>query len=198
MEIHQPIKYLVKVIPVVRPGQKTLFRIRHPENALFLSGIAVTGTFQGVFGDAGGRTDTTGSLSLAIPEQGDVFYTEDIKWDNYKGKDIAERNINQVFIPDVFAYGGGRYEYFETCIPVTEAILEGYYEDNSTPRYGRIGIGFGGLEREQEVLYLEGFGAVEDGVFSPPPIVVGRPDETRFGLYKITLYLRYQMKEVTP
>lgn len=193
MEVHQPLKYLVKIIPVVRPGQKTLFRIRHPENALYLSGIAVTGTFQGIFGDGGGRTDTTGSLSLAIPEEGDVFYTEDIKWDNYKGKDITERNINQAFVPDVFAYGGGRYEYFETHIPITDAIMEGYYEDNSIPRYGRIGIGFGGLEREQEILFLEGYGAVDGGVFVPPPIGDGRIDVRLF--YKITLYLRYQMKE---
>lgn len=158
MKTETGIKELVKALPITRPGQKIHFTVRHPENALFLTGIAVTGT-KILNPDDTRAGDNTGVLSLAIAEEGDVFYTEEIK--SERGR--AEGRIQGSF-KKRFGFSGKRFEYFDTCKKITDASLEGFYED--------AGSGPTGPPHDSDVIVI--------------PL---RP------LYKITLYLRYQMKE---
>lgn len=153
MKTQTGIKELVKALPITRPGQKIHFTVRHPENALFLTGIAVTGT-KILNPDDPRAGDNTGVLSLAIADEGDVFYTEEIKSERGTAGRI------QGSFKKTFGFSAKRFEYFDTCKRITDASLEGFYEDTS------------GLVRE-----------------SPSEVIPLGP------LYKIILYLRYQMQE---
>jgi len=165
------IKYVVRVIYITKPLQKIHFTARHPEEALYLTGIAVTGTnFSRRGGDAIIFTDTTGIMSLAIPEKGDVFYTQEIKAETGNFSEYAEQRLRQSFINKSFSFSGKRSDYFNTCLPISDASIEGYYEDVSSAR-----LAFLSLIRPE-----------------PIGIPLPRPDRK---FYKVTLYLRYQMKE---
>jgi len=157
------IKYVVKVLRITKRGEKIHFTLKHPENALWLNGIALTTSDIRRRGVEGSLTsDTTGTLSLAIPDKGDVFYSEEVKSETGNFKDFIEQRLRQEFSGKEFSLSGTRREYFTTWIPVTEALLEGFYAEN--PSAGRPARLAGDL------LSLVEF-------------------------YKVTLYLRYVMKE---
>lgn len=165
MEKEHKIKHVVKVLSITKQFQKIHFTLRHPENALYLSGIAVTGTKVYEAGLEGiTRPDSAGFLSLAIPEKGDVFYTEQVKSEKSKFLDFAEQRLALGFLKNAFGFSGKRKTYFDTCVPITEALMEGYYEDTSFVPV---------------IIFL---------AFSPPPPPSITP-------YTITLYLRYVMNE---
>ena len=170
------IKYVVKLIYITKPLQKIHFTIRHPENALHITGIAVTGT-NNVIRDERLRERNlkkiTGAISLAIPEEGDVFYTEEVRTETIDFREFLENKIDWGIANVLYAYAAKPYDYFDTCIPVKEALLEGYYEDTATVR-------------AEQVSELPRFGVTPSAAIPIP-----RPQEK---LYKITLYLRYQMK----
>lgn len=166
------IKYLVKVLFITKPAQKIHFTVRHPENALFLTGIAVTGTNVLKRGVEGIKLpDITGVLSLAIPEQGDVFYTQEVKSESGIFLDVVERRIQASFLRKDFGRSGKRYDYFDTCVRITDAAIEGYYEDAANSR-----------------------GIIIGPKLIEPIGIIPVPAPSRI-LYRITLYLRYQLKE---
>jgi hypothetical protein len=74
-------------------------------------------------------SDVAGHLTLAIAEKGDVVYTEDIRVDNNDYSELLEKNLIPSFVPkEQYLSGKGKF-YFETLFLITDAILEGYYED---------------------------------------------------------------------
>lgn len=163
------IKYVVKVLSITKRGQKIHFTVKHPENALWLNGIAVTTSnirprnFDGPF-----PLDITGALSLAIPDKGDVFYTEEIKLETNVFKDFVEQRIRQEMAGKEFSQSGTRREYFTTWIPVSEALMEGFFAESAiAARPARPAIPIGEIPIES-------------------------PAEE---FYRVTLYLRYVMKQ---
>lgn len=132
MKQHFSIQHEVKVLPIYELGQKIHFTVRHPENAECLTGLAVTCTRMRQQGFEGSlQPDYAGTLALAIPEKGDVFYTETVKAEKPDFRDFAEKKINLPFTTYPFGFSGKRIEYFDTVIPATHALLEGYYEDSA-------------------------------------------------------------------
>jgi hypothetical protein len=76
-----------------------------------------------------GVSDVAGHLTLAIAEKGDVVYTEDVRVDNNDYSELLEKNLIPSFVPkEQYLSGKGKF-YFETLFLITDAILEGYYED---------------------------------------------------------------------
>lgn len=76
-----------------------------------------------------GVSDVAGHLTLAIAEKGDVVYTEDVRADNNDYSELLEKNLILSFVPkEQYLSGKGKF-YFETFFLITDAILEGYYED---------------------------------------------------------------------
>jgi len=134
------IKYVVKVFYITKGLQKILFRIKHPENARYLTGIAISGTYGRPFGliirDERVNTDTTGVLSLAIPESGDVFYTDHLKIETGDFSEFVEETIAPGFLNPRFGFCAKRYEYFPTQVPITGNLMEGFYEDVVIPPGG--------------------------------------------------------------
>lgn len=153
MKSHFSIKYTVKVVSISNLGQKVHFTIRHPEDAEMITGIAVTATKLRPSGRAVFQSDTTGHLSLASPDKGDVFYTESIKAEQFDFRDLTEKRIGLAYVPKQFGFSGKRLEYFNTAIDTSQALLEGYYEDGSSS--GLVIIG-GDAHRElyRVTLYL--------------------------------------------
>src|ERR1700757_3786122 len=170
------IKYVVKVITITKPLQKTHFTIRHPENASCLSGIAVTTNAYAaplmIRDGAKAPTDNAGFLSLAVPNKGDVFYTEDVKVERDEYRDKIEQLIKPTFITPDFEFSGKKFGYMDTAMPVNDAFMEGYYEDLFF-QTGFIGGGIGGPKGEGGGDFI-------------PRILTG---------YKVTLYLRYIVNE---
>lgn len=114
------LKYTVTVLPVNRIKEKIRFQIRHPENVSCITGIAVTTSLKPWKGDVG-------LLTLSIPGKGDVFFSQEVK--------EVETNYNELIQPGIFnptpkIYSGGKrlHTYFDTNVPVTESLLEGFYE----------------------------------------------------------------------
>jgi len=165
MEKNRNIKYVVKVIYITKPLQKIHFTVRHPENACYLSGIKVsTNNILGEILKVGQiQNDVTGFLSLAIPQEGDVFYTEEVFSEIPDYAAIVLKELSAMEL-------GGKTprkknDYFNTCVQINEAIMEGYYEDTAFSM-----------------------------VLSPVK-PKGEFDIRKINPYKITLYLRYQLKE---
>lgn len=76
-----------------------------------------------------GVSDVAGHLTLAIAEKGDVVYTEDVRIDNNDYSELLEKNLIPSFVPkEQYLSGKGKF-YFETLFLITDAMLEGYYED---------------------------------------------------------------------
>ena len=74
-------------------------------------------------------SDVAGHLTLAIAEKGDVVYTEDVRVDNNDYSELLEKNLIPSFVPkEQYLSGKGKF-YFETLFLITDAVLEGYYED---------------------------------------------------------------------
>ena len=74
-------------------------------------------------------SDVAGHLTLAIAEKGDVVYTEDVRVDNNDYSELLEKNLIPSFVPkEHYLSGKGKF-YFETLFLITDALLEGYYED---------------------------------------------------------------------
>src|SRR6185312_6710456 len=123
MEQELHIKYVVKVISITKSLQKMHFVLRHPENATCLSGIAVTTTcfsdnLLGPEGRPRNKSDNAGFLSLATPNKGDVFYSEDLKVEQGEFRDTTELLINPPFPSGEFEFYGKRYEYLDTAMPI--------------------------------------------------------------------------------
>jgi len=165
MEKNRNIKYVVKVIYITKPLQKIHFTVRHPENACYLSGIKVNtnNILAKIVRDGQIQNDVTGFLSLAIPQEGDVFYTEEVFSEI---PDYAALVLNEL---NAIESGGKnprkKNDYFNTCVQITEAMMEGYYEDAAF------------------------------GMVLSPVKPKGGFDIRKINFYKITLYLRYQLKE---
>lgn len=165
------IKYVVKVLFITRPLHKLHFTVRHPESALFLTGIFATTSkvSKGAFGDGGTPNDAVGALSLAIPQKGDVFYNEAIFCEpaDYNG-DIL-RAISSDSISNMSNGIKTKKDYFRTSVPICEAMMEGFYEDAyyTKPLF--------------PPKLAEPIGIIP--LATPLKI-----------LYKISLYLRYEMK----
>lgn len=78
--------------------------------------------------------DVAGHLTLAITDKGDVVYTDDVRIDNNDYSELVEKNLIPSFVPkEQYLSGKGKF-YFETKFLVTDAILEGYYEDLFFPK----------------------------------------------------------------
>ena len=183
MEQVRHIKYVVKVISITKAAQKIHFTVRHPENATCLSGIAITGTCylrRLINRDMITKTvnDITGFLSLAIPNKGDVFYSDHIKIETDNFLDKKEQLIGSAFLAKKFEFAGKRAEYFDTDIPITDALMEGYYEDVSAAN--NTTIVFNSTPRLDINPVLATFQQVHNN-----------PEAN----YKVRLYLRYVMHE---
>jgi len=189
MEQTLHIKYVVKVISITKPLQKTHFTIRHPENASCLSGIAVTNTCFSVVIAPEGRPrislDNAGFLSLATPNKGDVFYTEDLKIDKGDYRDKTEQLINPSFLLGDTEFSGKRLDYFDTAMPIQDALMEGYYED---------------IFIQTAVVAPPSPGLPKTEVVVKGTAAASRAPVGRSLTYKVTLYLRYIVneKEIIP
>jgi hypothetical protein len=133
MSSRYSIKNTVKILTINKPNQKIRFQIRHPENVYAIIGIAVTcslPTTKVIFG----LGDVAGVLTLAIAEKGDVVFADDVKIDNNNYSDLLEQQLfTPFFLAEQYQSGKGKH-YFETNYLVTDAMLEGYYEDVIFPK----------------------------------------------------------------
>jgi len=131
-----PIKETVKVITVTKQNQKIHFQLRHPENVSTMIGIAVTAslsTLSDIVPPVPALNDSNmaGHLSLALPQKGDVVFSDDVKIDNNDYADIPEKIIYG--LQSNIAASKKRQYYFETEYKTDRAVLEGYYEDIFAP-----------------------------------------------------------------
>lgn len=69
----------IYTIPVMLTEEKLLYVFPLPENAMVINGINVTSDLYADVGVENAANKCVGSLSLAIPEQGDVFFHEQVK-----------------------------------------------------------------------------------------------------------------------
>lgn len=132
-----PLKEVVKVLTITKPTQKIRFQIRHPENVYSITGIAVTCSLVSIL-RGGGGSSTAGTLTLAIADKGDVVFNEDVKRDNNDYIDEIEKQINATLFSKELSFSGKRLTYFETQFIITEAVLDGFYEDTFYANRGDV------------------------------------------------------------
>ena len=124
------IKYVIHEIVITKPMEKIRFQMRHPENVDCITGIAVTCTCSGVGKkEKVNRGNNAGYLSLAIPDKGDVMYSENVQADKNIFFEFAKQSIFSTIQRNGFQYTSKQRTYFDTHIPVTRAFMEGFYED---------------------------------------------------------------------
>lgn len=149
----------VNTLIIKKPFEKIRFQIRHPENAFAVIGIAISTNLyllnlNGGFnvGGMSGSSPTlpatidtnletiAGKINLAIPDKGDVVYTDDVHISNNNFIDISQSRINATLstlnfiqVNQNFSVSGKQFTFFETFYKIKSAILEGYYESNYLP-----------------------------------------------------------------
>ncbi len=183
MSNRHPIKETVKILYITKPNQKIRFQIRHPENVHSIIGIAVTCSLSASRrSEKLGTNITAGNLHLAIAEKGDVAFTEDVKIDNNDYLDISEKQVFNILTPKDISTAGKRQSYFETNYKITDAIIEGYYEDFFLSKYGYV---VNTAQLFSEAIPVKGKEIV---IIPKEEIIPIRENQ----LYKVTIYLRYQ------
>lgn len=171
------IKETVTTLIIYKQAQKIKFQIRHPENVHAIIGIAVTSNMKapppGEVRSVIPKGDNVGYIALSIPGKGDIVYGDDVKLDNNEYADLLEQALWELSLP--ISQAKHRQFYFETFYKIDKALLEGFYEDVYFPTnsYGVIGIS------PKQV--IDGYGTME---VAP-------------ALYKIRIYIRYQVKEIS-
>jgi hypothetical protein len=160
MHSDYPIKETVKVLTVTKQQQKINFQIRHPENVFAIIGIAITCDKISDQADPGvpdfvNKGSMAGFLSLAIPQKGDVVFSDDVQIDNNEYADLVEKAVWGLAL-DISGAKKRDY-YLKTFIKIDKAVLEGFYEDTYSPS------------------------------------ITSNTGELLSYLYKIRIYVRYQM-----
>lgn len=176
-----PVKETVKVLYITKPNQKIRFQIRHPENVYAITGIAVTCTLGAKRKEKVSTASNAGTLHLAIAAKGDVAFTEDVKVDSNNYSDFTEGQTFTMSIVKGIASEGRRLSYFETEYKITDAIMEGYYEDNFLTEYG--------YAINLEAALAEAIPLREKGIVIIPGSEISPIKEKQ--LYKVTVYIRY-------
>jgi hypothetical protein len=147
MKYQRPIKDKVTVLQITKPNQKIRFQIRHPENMYAIIGIYVTCSLTYLLNNIEignqarllapenlGNSQSTignlaGMLSLAIPEKGDVVFSDDVKIDTNTYADLEEINLFGRQYQKPYHFYGKQTSYFKTHYLISDALLEGYYEN---------------------------------------------------------------------
>lgn len=127
-----------------------------------------------------GTGANAGLLNLAIAEKGDVAYTEDVKADTNNYLDFTEGQTFTMTIAKGISSEGRRLTYFETEYKITDAIMEGYYEDTFLSAYGYV--------MDVQAALAVAF-PVRGNVVILPSTEISPIKEDQ--LYKVTVYIRY-------
>ncbi len=121
-------RILVKQFEIMSANQQILFEIRLPRDCKRIIGVCTTMTGTKAF-----RSRDIGSLWLATPSMGEVFYCEILTMK------LADYGIN--VMPSVIQPGyetgtpwvsGSKTEFSTLNRPVTETIVQGFYSDQRT------------------------------------------------------------------
>jgi hypothetical protein len=186
------LKDQIKTLLIAKPNQKIRFQVRHPENAIRLVGIAVSCNAYTLKEFALIKGKTAGHLSLIIAEKGDVAFGEDVTIDNNQYRDITEKRC--WFEPmKSLSKIGKRLSYFETDYTITQAIMEGYYEDvflNSVS-LSASGAIVSVATLSPNPLYLQA-----NDIYLPvvSPVVSSDATSLQSLSYNVTIYFKYQIK----
>ncbi len=184
--------YSIHTIKITKPYQKSLFQIRHPENAQ-----AIIGFYSNCnLGFPNNRTykgEKVGSVTLAISDGGDIVYGSLIAFDTVEHLDFFSK---QVLTPSLQfnATKKNKISYEPTYIKISDAIIEGYYEDYFPPVFTlpptEPPTGGGGVIQNGN----DAGGGIEN-----PTAPSSDPNTTTpvFRPYQVNIYVQYEPKTST-
>lgn len=181
------LKDQIKTIRITKPNQKIRFQVRHPENALSLVGIAVSCNAYAFRELDIIKGKTAGHLSLMIAEKGDVAFGEDVQIDNNQYNDLTEKRC-WFEAAKTISKIGKRLSYFETNYKITQALMEGYYEDTFL---GNVSLNATGAIVSVSAIPNNPLFLQANEVYLPIIAPVTIPETLP---YSVTLYLTYQIK----
>lgn len=121
-------RVLVKQFEILRGNQQILFDFRLPRDCKRVIGVCATMTGTKAF-----RSRDIGSLWLATPSMGEVFYCDilTMKLADYGLNTMP--SINQPgFDTGTLWVSGSKTEFSTLNRPVTETIVQGFYSDQRT------------------------------------------------------------------
>ncbi|MEZ4921873.1 MAG: hypothetical protein R2780_01765 [Crocinitomicaceae bacterium] len=140
-------RHLIHIEAVKKAGAKLQFQIRLPKTICKITGIQVTvvpkvgdilptpAPQEGEDLPPGEQVDTghveRGSLQLRIPEERDVFFSEIVYYPNHSLQGFYDFNQPGLAQKTDWWFTGGRTKYYSTRIPVTDTLIEAFYEDRS-------------------------------------------------------------------
>lgn len=121
-------RLIVKRFQITSANQQLLFQIRLPRDSKRIVGVLTTITATKAF-----RSRDIGSLWLATPSMGEVFYTEILsaKQSDY-GISILPSIDQSGYDTGSLWVSGSKIEFSSMNRPVTETIVEGFYSDERT------------------------------------------------------------------
>lgn len=118
-------KVLVHTEKITKKKQKHLFQIPLPENAKEITGVKAT-IFPSTFRFTPHKHG--GDLHLAIPDEGDVFFTDEIYLTTGHPM-IEDARIDMDWNSRAAWWQGAKYEPFSIKLAPETTFIEGYYED---------------------------------------------------------------------
>lgn len=125
MNQQQQIRLVVKTIKVRKLTELIRFQVRHPENAHALVGISVSSSKELPI------PIVFGQLELFISDPGDLAFTEELRFDSNRYRDLLENNINIPPAFEAFGWAGTNRSSFQTHYRISQAMMEGIYQDFS-------------------------------------------------------------------
>jgi hypothetical protein len=119
--------YSIHTLKITKPYQKSLFQIRHPENAQAIIGF-YSNCNLGFPTNQPYRGEKVGSVTLAISDGGDMVYGSLIAFDTVEQLDFFSKQV----LPSSLQFNAtkkNKITYEPTNIKISDALIEGYYED---------------------------------------------------------------------
>ncbi len=134
MEERNFLKYTLTTLPITKVFQRIRFQIRVPENLYAITGIVATVSLAELAVKKGiDPGHCAGSLSLALPDKGDVVFNDEVRLGHHDFLDFFEKIVQANPAPNFFWFSATRYSYFDTFYKIKDALIEGYYESYFRP-----------------------------------------------------------------
>ena len=124
-------KILIHSETITRAGTKKMFQIKLPKNTRVCTGILIQATKVALPTEASfnGKNRYCGWVTLQIPSERDVFFSELVPFCNYELEVYRPTVSVGIDEQKQWSFSGTKYDFFSVSVPTKSTLIEGYYED---------------------------------------------------------------------
>lgn len=126
-------KILIHSETITKAGTKKMFQIQLPKNTCVCTGILIQATKTTLPTEIqfSGKNRYCGWVTLQIPSERDVFFSELIPFSNSELQSYRPTVSVGIDEQKSWWFSGTKKEFFSVSVPTKSRIIDGYYEDHA-------------------------------------------------------------------